>query len=102
VDKAQGEDGQGYWASWAAKAATNVAAADIIKRYHTRPAEELYDLNNDPWEQHNLAGLPAQAQRLAQFRAELDAWMKEQGDQGLPTETARRPKPPAEKAKAGK
>ncbi len=99
VDLAQGEDGKGYWASWPRKAATNAAAAAIIKSYHTRPAEELYDVVNDPWELKNLAGDPAQAQRLAQFRAELDAWMKEQGDQGLATENARRPKPPAQKAK---
>ena len=44
------------------------------------PADELYDLARDPFEQRNLAGDPAQASRLAAMRADLDAWMREQGD----------------------
>ena len=52
-----------------------------MKRYHERPAEELYDLNADPNEQHNLASEPAQASRLKEMRAELEAWMREQGDE---------------------
>ena len=92
VDKAQGEDGRGYWSSWESKAAGDAAAAAIIKRYHTRPAEELYDLSTDPYELRNLAADPAQARRLARFRGELDAMMKAEGDEGLPTENARRPK----------
>lgn len=99
VDKAQGEDGKGYWSSWERKAANDAAAAAIVKRYHTRPAEELYNLDADPHELRNLAGDPAQARRLAQFRSELDAMMKAEGDEGLATENARRPKPqPAKKA----
>ena len=103
VDKAQGEDGKGYWTSWLRKAATDPVAAAIVKRYHARPAEELYDLNADPYEQRNLAANPAQDERLAQFRAELDTWMKANGDEGLVTENARRPKPkPAKKTKSAK
>ena len=101
IDKARGEDGKGYWSSWSLKAATDPAAAAIVKRYHARPAEELYDLAADPCEQRNLAADPAQAERLAQFRAEMDAWMKANGDEGLATENARRPKPkPAKKGKS--
>jgi len=101
IDKARDGDGKGYWSSWSLKAATDPAAAAIVKRYHTRPAEELYDLAADPCEQRNLAADPAQAERLAQFRAELDAWMKANGDEGLATENARRPKPkPAKKGKS--
>ena len=55
-------------------------AAAILKRYHARPAEELYDLASDPTEQSNLAGEPRHGARLAALRAELDAWMKTQGD----------------------
>jgi len=101
IDQAQGEDGKGYWASWPRKAVTDSAAAAIVQRYHTRPAEELYDLKADPYEQRNLATDPAQVPRLIQFRAELNAWMKAEGDEGLATENARRPKPnPAKKAAA--
>jgi N-sulfoglucosamine sulfohydrolase len=88
IDKAAAEDGRAYWDSWVQKAKTDAAAAAVVRRYHTRPAEELYDLKNDPWELHNLAAEPVHAAKLTQLRAELDAWMKEQGDEGLKTERA--------------
>jgi arylsulfatase A-like enzyme len=93
VNQAQGADGKGYWASWAKAAETDAAAAVIVRRYHTRPAEELYDLAADPWELKNLAADPAHGERLAAMRGELDAWMKSQGDEGLATEQARKPAP---------
>jgi uncharacterized sulfatase len=87
VDKgAAGSDGRSYWDSWARKAKTDPAAAAVVRRYHTRPAEELYDLKADPWEQHNLAADAAHADTLAKLRADLDAWMRQQGDEGLATE----------------
>ena len=92
IDKAQDEDGKGYWSSWEAMAATDASAAAKVKRYHKRPAEELYDLTADPHELRNLAADPAQAHRLAQFRRELDEMMQAEGDEGLATENARRPK----------
>ena len=52
----------------------------MVKHYIERPAEELYDLKADPTELHNLAADPKQAERLAAMRAELTAWMKQQGD----------------------
>ena len=64
------------------------AAAAVVRRYHTRPAEELYDLKADPWELTNLATAPKHADTLKQLRADLDAWMKDQGDEGLKTERA--------------
>jgi len=93
VDKAQGEDGKGYWASWEQKAIKDLEAAAIVGRYHRRPAEELYDLRADAWERKNLAADPAHAKVLADHRAALDGWMKEQGDQGLATEAANKPRP---------
>jgi uncharacterized sulfatase len=69
-----------YWNSWVEEAKTNPAAAAVVKRFVERPAEELYDLKADAYEMHNLAGDPKQASRLASMRAELKAWMKEQGD----------------------
>ena len=52
-----------------------------------RPAEELYDLENDPWETQNLAADPAHAKTLAELRAKLDAWMAQTSDQGGVPET---------------
>ncbi|PAW67193.1 MAG: arylsulfatase A family protein [Opitutia bacterium Tous-C1TDCM] len=82
VDLAQPVDGALYYASWREAGKTDPAAAAIVARYHVRPAEELYDLRNDPHEQKNLAADPAHAARLAALRAELDAWMRAQGDEG--------------------
>ncbi len=70
-----------FWDTWLAAAKTNPVAAAVVNRYIQRPAEELYDLNTDPFELHNLAAEPDQAERLASMRAELDSWMKQQGDQ---------------------
>lgn len=79
-------DGRDYFDSWVAKAKTDPAAAAVVRRYHTRPAEELYDLKADPHELKNLAADPAQAGRLKDLRADLDRWMSQQGDRGLETE----------------
>ncbi|MBN2326586.1 MAG: sulfatase [Candidatus Omnitrophica bacterium] len=48
----------------------------------TRPKEELYDLQSDPHEIHNLAGDPSHAEPLQKMRAILDRWIEETGDQG--------------------
>ncbi len=88
IDKGIAADGRDYWNSWIDKAKTDPAAAALIRRYHTRPAEELYDLTADPWELKNLAADLARAKTLRGLRAELDAWMKAQGDEGLKTERA--------------
>lgn len=41
--------------------------------FNSKPVEELYDTDNDPWELHNLAGDPAHAGRLKKMRmASLD------------------------------
>jgi N-sulfoglucosamine sulfohydrolase len=82
VDLVQSQDAGAYFGSWVEKARIDPAAAAIVKRYHERPAEELYDLTADPLEERNLAADPQHAARLAGFRADVDAWMKEQGDTG--------------------
>jgi N-sulfoglucosamine sulfohydrolase len=70
-----------YFATWENVAKTNTAVAAIVKRYHARPAEELYDLDVDPAEQQNLAFDPRHASRVKKMRAELERWMRDQGDQ---------------------
>ncbi len=75
-----------YWPSWLQKAKTDPAAARLVEIYQRRPAEEFYDLQTDPWELKNLADDPAEAERKASLRKELDAWMAQQGDKGNETE----------------
>lgn len=82
IDRALGRDGKVAWDSWVAKAKTDPAAADTVRRYHQRPAEELYDIVADPHEMKNLAGLPAYAGTLKTLRSSVDNWMKEMDDRG--------------------
>ncbi len=89
VDRGKaGSDGREYWDSWVEAAKADPVAAGIVRRYHRRPPEELYDLDADPWERDNLASDPSHAGELARLRAELDDWMEEQDDEGLATERA--------------
>lgn len=82
IDLVSGALGQrAFFSTWEAAAKTDPHAAAILKRYHARPAEELYDLAADPHEQRNLAADPQHAKTLASLHADLDAWMKAQGDQ---------------------
>jgi uncharacterized sulfatase len=48
-----------------------------------RPAEELYDLANDPDQLHNLANSPAHASTLQQLRQQIDSTMKRTKDPRL-------------------
>jgi len=47
-----------------------------------RPEEELYDLQNDPHEVHNLVGDSTYQDILQELRVVLDKWIEESGDQG--------------------
>jgi len=47
-----------------------------------RPAEELYDLNKDPYEINNLAHSPTYKDQLINLRRKLEDWIKETDDKG--------------------
>jgi arylsulfatase A-like enzyme len=51
-----------------------------------RPAEELYDLRNDPHEVRNLAGLTEHRATLAELRGKLDGWIAATRDRGATPE----------------
>lgn len=71
---------EGYWDSWLERAREDGRAAAVLRRYHHRPPEELYDVVADPYEQHNLAADPRYAGRVREFRQRLARWRAEQGD----------------------
>ena len=81
-DRTRERDGLEYFRSWEEAAKTDAHAREIVSRYKERPREELYDLSADPHELNNLADKPDHADRLAQMRAKVVAWMKDQNDQG--------------------
>lgn len=54
----------------------------------SRPEEELYDLQADPFETQNLATTPKFKTQLEQMRARLSKWEVETNDQGRTPETA--------------
>jgi len=83
----KGELNNPYWATWIAEAWANRHTYDLVKRYMSRPAEELYDTAQDPYEMTNLANDPAASAIKARLSAELDRWMKEQADPGAPQDT---------------
>lgn len=77
---------KGWWMSWKEKAATDEFARRQVERYQKRPAEELYDIVNDPFQTRNLADDPQYAGEKARMRAKLLQWMESQGDKGQQTE----------------
>ncbi len=80
---------ESYWKSWTAAAARGEPQAKkLVDRYLHRPAEEFYDLQQDPWELNNLSGDPQHQGAIEKMRTELLAWMKDQGDEGVKTEMA--------------
>ncbi|OYP31713.1 sulfatase [Rhodopirellula sp. MGV] len=70
-----------YILEWQELAKTDATAADAMNRYHARPAEELYDLESDPYERNNLIDETAHAANRQQLSDALDAWLKDQGDE---------------------
>jgi uncharacterized sulfatase len=56
------------------------------KFWRPRPAEELFDLKQDPDEVNNLAQDPQYASKLAEMRKAVRQWMVETRDTGLMTE----------------
>jgi len=77
---------EGFWDSWVAAAERDEFAARRVKLYQHRPAEELYDLERDPFELTNLAERPEYREKMDALRRVLDGWMQQQGDRGVETE----------------
>ena len=83
----QGELNNPYWATWIRDAWNDAKTYNLAKRYMLRPAEQLYHTSKDPYELNNIADDPGASDIKARLSAELDRWMKEQGDPGAPLDT---------------
>ena len=69
-----------YFKQWTELAKTDTTAAGVVSRHHGRPEFELFDLQQDPYEQKNLAGSPDLAAIQNELLVELRVWIREQGD----------------------
>lgn len=76
-----------YWPTWVAFSADKPEVYSLVKRYVSRPAEQLYHTAEDPFEMKDLAEDPQYAEIKAKLSSELDRWLTEQGDPGIPQDT---------------
>ncbi len=75
-----------FFNSWRREAKTNEFARERVTKYQWRPAEELYDRQNDQYELINLADDPQYIEIKRHLQTKLAAWMQQQGDVGQLTE----------------
>ena len=69
-----------YYKTWQEKAKTDDFAERMIQAFEHRPADELYDLEADPYEMNNLADDPKHAELLKSLKTQLTEWCRTQGD----------------------
>ncbi len=69
-------------ASWVKKSASDSFAKTIVERLEARPAEELYDLEHDPYELHNLASQKKYRTTVEDFRRQMEIIRRDQDDVG--------------------
>ena len=72
------ENASDYWA--AIQSPPDSLAFKVYQHYLNRPRVELYDLSTDPYEYHDLAADPEQADRVAEMLAGLQRFRSESGD----------------------
>ncbi|WDE99356.1 hypothetical protein PQO03_16085 [Lentisphaera profundi] len=75
--------GGGWMTNWAKLGETNDFWAKRHKLILKRPAEELYDLANDPWELNNLANNPKLDSIKNNLKTQVQDWMLQQNDTGM-------------------
>lgn len=76
-----------YWQTWVRDSWQDDHTYQLVQRYQKRPAEQLYDTANDPYELNNLAESPEHIWIREQLSNALDDWMRSQGDPGAPEDT---------------
>jgi N-sulfoglucosamine sulfohydrolase len=85
--RGSGELNNPYWATWIWNSYSQPATYRLVSRYVSRPEYQLYHTAKDPYEMTNLAGQPKQAVRQKRMRDELQRWMRQQNDPGVPLDT---------------
>jgi len=70
------------WDTWVEKGETDTKVAGLLDIIQHHPAEELYDLQSDPYELNNIAD-KYDKKILRGLQRKLKAWMLSQNDPGL-------------------
>jgi N-sulfoglucosamine sulfohydrolase len=70
------------WDTWIQKAKTETKVAQLLDIIQHHPAEELYDLQADPYELNNIVA-KCDREILEKMRRKLKAWMLSQNDPAL-------------------
>lgn len=79
--------GRGMLGDWyKAGLAGNKRALEKVARVTKRPKMELYNIQNDPFEEYNLIDKPGSDDIVKVLLPSLIAWMDDQGDLGVQTE----------------
>lgn len=76
-----------YWPSWVFDASDNPEILDLVTRYQKRPAEELYNMVDDPNEMSDVSNQKDVSEIQKKLSKQLDKWLKEQGDPGAEIDT---------------
>ena len=79
-------DHYGVWFSWKAKGEKDEMAKRRADLYVKRPEQELYAIEQDPFNLTNLVEKPKFKRITKKLSRQLAKFMELQGDQGLPTE----------------
>jgi hypothetical protein len=67
---------------WRLYQAGELSGSQLLMFQPSRPVEELYDTQADPYETKNLADEPSVEPELRRLRAAMDAWLDDVGDMG--------------------
>lgn len=87
------------WAEWKALAETDEEVAGIVEHIIHPQEYELYRIDEDFYETHNLANEPENQERVQAMAAELEAFMNELGDPLYEPEVDSSPKKPRKRKK---
>ena len=79
-------DKERFFKEWIQDAKTNPRTKELVHKHSFRPAEELYDDEADPYNQHNLVADGKLASVKSALKQQLEHWMAHTGDQGIRTE----------------
>lgn len=76
-----------YWSTWVFESGQTEEAEALVKRYLKRPAEQLYRTSQDSYELVDLAGDARFSDIKTELSRELDRWLYDQNDPGIPVDT---------------